>query len=151
MARNWCAWTCRDRDLGYGMFSMKGERKEMSVLNVVKLRKILPFIHIVREVGICKFCFTLLWYKRRLWRIVHFSEELVWHTVSSGTHCSKVGPRMQSAITLMVFLDATPLLSLDFANLSLVKTWIWEHLSGRAATRAAKDWMKTCGFADQPM
>jgi len=47
------------------VFSIKGERKEMCVLNKIKhndqeLRKILLFIHTVREVGVCKFCFTLL-------------------------------------------------------------------------------------------
>ena len=156
MARNWSAWICRDRDLGYGIFSIKGEMKEICILNMIKhndqaLGKILLCIHIAREVGICKFCFTLLWYKRRLWRIVHFSEELVWRTISLGTYSDKAGPRMQSAITLLVFMDAAPLLSLDFADLSLLKTWIWKHPSGRAAARTAKDWMQTCGFADQPM
>lgn len=44
-------------------------------------------------------------------------------TESLGTHSNEVGPRMQSAIILLVFMDAAPLLSLDFANLSLLKTW----------------------------
>lgn len=65
MARNWSAWICRDRDLEYSMFSIKRERKERCILSTIKhgdqeLRKILLSIHIVKEVGICKFCFPLL-------------------------------------------------------------------------------------------
>lgn len=144
MARNWSVWIGRDRDLGYGMFSIKGERIEICILNMVKHNEQMLSIHIVREVGICKFCFTLLWYTRRSWRVVRFA-------VSLGTYSSKVGPRMQSAIILLVLMDAAPLLSLDFSNLLLLKTWIWKHSSDRVATKTAKDCTKTCGFADHPM
>lgn len=71
MAGNWSAWICGDRDLECGMFSIKGERKEMRILNMIKhndqeLRKLLLSIHIVREVGVGNFVLPCHDTKRRL-------------------------------------------------------------------------------------
>lgn len=61
--------------------------------------------------------------KRQMRRIVHLSEELVGHTTSLWTHCSKFIPGIQSATYIASIVRWCSILSLDFANLSLWKIW----------------------------
>lgn len=56
------------------------------------------------------------------------------HTVSSGICCSKVSPRVQSKLAGGI-PGYCSIAVLGFCSLSLLKTWIREHLSGRTVTR----------------
>lgn len=71
------------------------------------------------------------------------------HTVSLGIHSSKVSPWVQSKLLSCwwyswMLLHCFPwILQFIFAEDLDLRTSFWQS--------CYKDWVKTCGFADQPM